>query len=452
MELFEAIDRALSGRGGFQLRDGSGRASVPDLPSFSAYAGIGLLWPLSNRPDALWALFRALADRAVPILLPEGSPPGKLEELRNGHPHFGYFDGSRVLPPTVMRKLDPEIFLVVPTSGSTGEPKLVAAGTRELAAAVSAIAVSQDLGSLHHTGVILPLAHSYALVNQLFWALSVEGAVTLAADPGWADRFRVLRQAGVQMLCMVGTQARALVSLGFGAPESLESLRVCNFAGAPFPVEVFEELRQIFPRAALMNNYGCTEAMPRLTACEVAGADHDVRDVGSPVEGVGLRISGEEGCGSVEFSGPSISLGLLDTDGGLRRHGEWVASGDLGRLEGDRLFVFGRYDQVIKVAGERISLLEVERVLIEAGAEHAAVWADVCEAVEPVVVAAVTGIRGSAVSQMERSLRGRLPRTAWPERIFHVEDWPLLSGRKTDRVALQRTISSGRAPCLWKRP
>ena len=77
--------------------------------------------------------------------------------------------------------------------------------------------------------------------------------------------------------------------------------------------------------------------------------------------------------------GRTLCLGYLEQDHvrPAAGAGGWFASGDLGRLDGDRLSVTGRRDARFISGGENIQPEEVERALLE----HRAVLAAVCVAV-----------------------------------------------------------------------
>ena len=72
-----------------------------------------------------------------------------------------------------------------------------------------------------------------------------------------------LSQARNAMMCMVGGQVTLLQRY---FPNSVfPGIIRLHFAGGRFPQEQLDFLNQCFPNAEIYNNYGCAEAMPRLT-------------------------------------------------------------------------------------------------------------------------------------------------------------------------------------------
>jgi long-chain acyl-CoA synthetase len=451
MTLASSIARAVAGEGGFALH-ADGADARPTSADFSAARAVPVLWPLANTPDGVFSLLRALADGVVPIIVPSTWPRARITALRERYSRFGVFEkGGITLPPEPANAASP-VALALLTSGSTGEPRVLAASLEGLDRGIMAIHASQGLDDMACTAALLPLAYSVALVNQLLWSVRHERRLVLTAGLAMpADALRQVREAGADMLCLVAHQARLLARYGFGADDALPSVRVVNFAGSPFPTSSFDFLRLLFPNAALLNNYGCAEAMPRLAVRRVREAQTDGTWVGPAIPGIELRIDGDDAVGPILFRGPSASLGTLGADGALHDHPAWIASGDLGRLDADGLHVLGRHDQVVKIFGERVSLVEVERALLAAGAHEALAWLGVDARGESAVNAIVGGTPAPPADAVQRAFAANLARTLWPQEVWHVADWPTLANGKTDQVQLKTLAAGGALPRVWWR-
>ncbi|WP_020654854.1 AMP-binding protein [Massilia niastensis] len=442
--LHHAISRALAGAGGFRLVD-HGVEAAPALARLSGTARGAVLWPMQNTAQAVWQLLAALDAGIVPLLLPPGQPPARLALLRARFPGFGLLTADGIDWPAVPALLDGELFLGLLTSGSTGEPKAIVTSAERLAAGARAIHAAQGLEALRSTGVVLPLAYSFACVNQLFWSVLMERALHLPGPlTDMAASVERIRASGVEMMCMVSHQVPALLRLG-GGTAALDRVRCVSFAGSPFPMAAFDDLRALFPNARLINNYGCAEAMPRLSCTEVRARTCSVSHVGQPVGDIALRIAGPDASGPIEFRGSSSALGTIGPDGKLHAFGEWIPSGDLGRIDSEGLHVLGRHDQVVKIGGERLSLLDVERALGDFGASQAAVWMEPGER----IVAALALAAPADLGALLAFLRGRLPRPLLPAEIYQADAWPLNANQKTDRLLLQSRVREGALAALW---
>src|SRR5262249_46390093 len=125
-------------------------------------------------------------------------------------------------------------------------------------------------------------------------------------------------------------------------------------------------------------------------------------------------------------------------DNGTRQ----VRTGDRGRINADGLLEFcGRKDDRIKIRGNRIELLDIERTLERLpGIDSAAVVAIARENHEPVLVAYVVKKSDASLtaSRVRHALRANLPLHMVPSRIVFLESLPYNKGNKIDREALRR--------------
>jgi O-succinylbenzoic acid--CoA ligase len=234
------------------------------------------------------------------------------------------------------RPADPALALVVPTSGSSGRPRLVELTRSAVEAGVASSL--RALGAEAGDGWVscLPLAHIGGLLVLLRGLLG--GAPLLFRAPGELEPM-----AGFPFVSVVPTQLtralkagvelrgyRALLVGGGGMDAALRSR--LDAAGAPCVV-----------------TYGLTQSC--------GGIVYD----GIPLPGVSVRIGdGAE----IQLGGPTLFRGYRDgAAAGLTADG-WLPTGDGGRLDGDgRLHVHGRLDDLIVTGGENVWPGDVEAAL-----------------------------------------------------------------------------------------
>lgn len=405
-----------------------------------------MLWPLVNSQQCIHDFLTALADGVVPVVIPLMSKV-RQQHLRERYPTLAFYAAGDIDLPTEAASAPEGVFLVLMTSGSTGEPKLIATSAKRLSKGVQAIHAAQALDNCFSTYAILPLAYSFAFVNQLLWSLAYERQ--LIVSPGMlspANFFDDVRLSRVDMLCFVGSQFRELQRVGLSDIPAMTDVKVVNFAGAPFPVELLPQLKELFPQARFFNNYGCTEAMPRIAIGEVTSTEHSPTFVGPPIDGMQIRIL-ESDVGPVQFRGPSAAIGTINEDLSLQPFAEWIESGDNGMIDDDNnLHIYGRRDQILKIGGERISLVEIEQKLIAFGLQHAQAWKS---DTEEYVIATVMGLQRSELKSLRSFIREELPRSAWPRELYAISAWPRLENGKTDRKMIQRLVEDSSLERLW---
>ena len=327
------------------------------------------------------------------------------------------------------------------TSGSTGHPKLIVGSRRraeELARVLHDVQSSETCGEAILT---LPLSYCYAFVNQWLWA-RVMGR-RLIETSGFAapdDLLRSLNEAKSAMVCLVGAQL-ALFDTHFGDAVFPGVARV-HFAGGPFPQAELSALARRFPNARIYNNYGCAEAMPRLTIRRAEDGDN-ASDVGCALPGVELSISGGGGdgggSGEMRFRSPFGAVAFVD-EAGFRRPSpdEWIPTGDHAEAVGDgRVRLLGRADQVFKRYGEKIALGRLLDTAQTAWTGTATFYREKDRMNEEGFVLLLSPTPAEEdVRAILKAFRANHPRTHWPLRVESAERLPALPNGKTDLAAL----------------
>ncbi len=323
---------------------------------------------------------------------------------------------------------------VLLTSGSTGQPKLVVAGKSRAERLVEVIHAAQDNEPVHETIVCLPLSYSYAFVNQWVWAHHMRRKAIFTEGFARPDELeRALESAQGAMICLVGIQVPLLLSL-FESQQFPGIIRV-NFAGGRFPQEQLSKIRKMFPGAEIFNNYGCAEAMPRLTI-RPAEAANSAANIGPPLPGVELRSGADD---QLEFRSPFRAVAFIE-EGRFRAIGdhEWIATGDLAHPSEDGSWVLlGRKSEVFKRFGEKVSLSALRSAIERVWNGELAFYREhdsLGENGHVMVVAPHPPVDRLRSILME--LRHGFTRPHWPLRVESMEQLPRLPNNKIDTCAL----------------
>lgn len=267
------------------------------------------------------------------------------------------------------------------TSGTTGQPKGVMLTHGTLSSSVRAIRDAYH-GILPSDRLLLflPMYHTGGISSTLF--ATSAGATHIIAG-GWdADRvIELTRQYDPTWYTyIVPTMVRDLMS--HEAWDSLDFSGIKAYiAGEPVPAEIQEALQEKGIRVS--GTYGMTETMPlAVTISPIAqDADKDMPAgaVGKPARELGeMKIidltSGdrieEPGVeGEVCFRGDNLSPGYYNDETRTRRAFDedgWFHTDDLGYLDEDGyLYITGRADDMILSGGEKLSLVELDDVLVQ---------------------------------------------------------------------------------------
>jgi acyl-CoA synthetase (AMP-forming)/AMP-acid ligase II len=321
------------------------------------------------------------------------------------------------------------------SSGSTGAPKLIVgskARAEELARTLHNV---QDNEPVRETTLALPLSYSFAFVNQWVWSKVLHRNFVPTCGLSKPDRFgATLSQARDAMLCLAGPQAQLVLRLFDG--DAFPGVIRLHFAGGRFPQETLADLARIFPNAQVFNNYGCVEAMPRLTVRRAEDGT-DSFDIGMPIPGVELTATHAS---NLMFRSQYQAVAQVDPEGIHEFPDDgWLATGDMGESDADGKWrLAGRANEVFKRYGEKIMLSQVLTVVKQDWTGEAAVYREKDPAGEEGYVLVLspsptdTGLR-----TLLKAFRSSWRRAHWPLRIESSSSIPTLPNGKIDSCALQ---------------
>ena len=332
----------------------------------------------------------------------------------------------------------------VPTSGSSGPPKLARLTHRAVLAAAAALTERLPFGASDRWILTLPLSHVGGL-SVVVRCLCARRPIVLV--PRFAEAAvwtAIVRDGGTRLSAVPAIAHRLLADEAHHADLARLSLVMLGGQAAP------QALRQALADAGVpaVASYGLTESCAA-AACETpAEAGRLLPGCGTALRGMAIRISGPDGqalpvagaAGSIHLRGTALLAGYAGhCDPAARQAVDgqgWLDTGDLGWLdEAGRLHVQGRRSEVIVTGGEKVVPGVVEAALREHPAVRDAVvfalpderWgAIVCAAVE----APATLAHDASLPALLATL---LPPWARPRRLVCLEALPRLNTGKVDR-------------------
>ncbi len=288
--------------------------------------------------------------------------------------------GRKPIPAVKVSSEDMAILMY--TSGTTGNAKGAMLLHRNIAAnALTALKIV-NLSEQDNFLTIVPWYHIYGFTITLLTPLIAGATMTYApVDRNLALVMKKARPTiilGVPKLYHV-LYARIMDSINKSSIERMiyrvsptlmgklvkrklfgKRFRFFTSGGAPLNPEVAAGFRKM--GIGIMEGYGLTETSPVLTMSRLFATAPGM----VPFPGVEVRIDNpdESGVGEIVARGPNIMKGyyknpeataaVIDPDG-------WFHTGDLGRMEGDRIIISGRAKNVIVLeTGKNVYPEEIE--------------------------------------------------------------------------------------------
>lgn len=372
-----------------------------------------------------------------------------------------------------LHDLDPdELFTILFTSGSTGEPKGVMLSHLNVASNCRAMGHGIDIRDTDLLIGVLPFFHAFGLTVSMWMPLANDAAAAYHTSPLEAEHIgRLTREFGGTILLATPTFLRLYSARC--TPEQFASLQLVATGAEPLPsdfIDAFEARFGLRP----FEGYGATETSPAVafnTPPERApgGAGTLLKEgtVGRAIEHVRIEIrdretgqtlpAGEEGL--VWVTGPNVMLGYLhDPEQSANAVVDgWYNTKDIGKLDEDGfLTITGRSMQFSKIAGETVPHLLIERAIArllgadESGTPVVAVTAvpDKRKGERIVVVHAPISMTGAEIGQALRK-DGMAPLfIPMADSYVEVDVLPVLPSGKLDLGAIRKIAEARFDPVL----
>lgn len=343
------------------------------------------------------------------------------------------------------------------TSGSEGAPKAAILTEKNIIANCLQTKLSEVFKPNDLLLGNLPIFHSFGLLFEVWLlALAPQKTLTLSSPIDIKANLRAIKT--YKPTVMIGSPTFFRAYLRNAKREDLKSLRNV-IAGAEKTPKGFEQhWNEHFGEGSYAEGYGLTETTP------VVGVNLPDRDfgffstgkrkgsIGKIFPGMCARILtpsnleelpfGEQGL--ISFKGANVFAGYLNNPEATKAalHGEWLVTGDLGRLDSDGfLYVDGRLSRFSKIGGEMVPHATVETALSKAlGLDKSELpllaissRLDVDKGEAIVLVSAVD----LELARVKEALRQSGISNLWmPKYIVRTDKIPLLASGKLDLKAL----------------
>jgi hypothetical protein len=338
-------------------------------------------------------------------------------------------------------RLHPDLGVMLSTSGTTGSPKLVKLSRSNLHENARSIAEYLGITPERRAITNLPLHYSYGL-SVLNSHLFAGGSIVLTNHSVVdAEFWETMNREKVTDLPGVPYTYELLEKTGFRS-DPPESLQVMTQAGGRLPPHLVREYASFCWERGIrfFVMYGQTEATARMAYLPPDRTLENSDCIGVAIPRGRFEIRDPEGAaieqpgvaGELVYRGPNVMMGYglsredLAEPAGLAELmtqdiAEWTEAGFVK--------IVGRSSRFSKIAGLRIGLDDIERILRDEGRRGYASGTD-----EFIAVALIDGSDSGAARRMLAE-RCKLPPQSLA--VFNLEGAPTLPSGKIDYVAIR---------------
>lgn len=350
-----------------------------------------------KKVDCLIGYISSLNNRVVPLLVDAKTDKCLLNRyIENYHPDYIYGPKGCEFPFYAVRKeihsycllesdsvfqspkINDDIALLLPTSGSTGSQKLVKQSYKNIISNTNSILDYLPITEKDRTVTTLPLNYTYGL-SVINTHISAGASIlftdkTVIQSDFWKlfERYQITTFHGVPFIYEM------LRKLNFSKKDYFH-LRIMTQAGG----HLDNKLQEYYAQYCLSKDikffvmYGQTEATARISYLPPENALTKIGSIGLAIPGGRLFLRDKNGEeidsfhkeGELMYEGDNVTLGYADSLNDLfeePNNNNILATGDIAYRDEDGFyFICGRKSRFLKIYGKRIGLAEVEILLNE---------------------------------------------------------------------------------------
>ena len=333
----------------------------------------------ANTIKSLVAYVGCLSHRIVPLILSAKTDSALVDELKSRYrPDFVFNDGELVEGGVAGARALPEwlhadLALLLPTSGSTGSPKLVRHSYRNIEANAENVKNLFGLTADERAMAVLPMHYTMGL--SVITSHLKAGATLILSGRSLLDAafWRMMKDERATSFTGVPYSYELLMKLRF-TRMNLPDLKTITQGGGKLTPEMFAALADYAANTdrRFIATYGQSECTARMAYLPAELAQKKICSIGFAEPGGKLSIIDENGTetfegeatGEMVYRGENVTMGYArcvedlakgDENRGVRR------TGDLARRDADGCYyIVGRLGRFLKIFGLRIGLDEVE--------------------------------------------------------------------------------------------
>lgn len=276
----------------------------------------------------------------------------------------------------VQYELNPQLCLLLSTSGSTGSPKFVRQSYNNVEVNAKSIVEYLHLDATERPIMTLPMNYTYGLsiINSHFMV----GATLLVTDKGIMQRefWDFFKQQKATSFGGVPYTYEILNRLRFFTME-LPDLRYMTQAGGKLTMELHKKFAEYAAenKKKFFIMYGQCEATARMGYLPAENAIKKCGSMGIAIPGGKFHLVDINGdvikkanvVGELVYEGANVTLGYAECGQDLLKddeRGGVLQTGDMAEFDEDGYYyIVGRKKRFLKIFGHRVNLDEIDRMI-----------------------------------------------------------------------------------------
>lgn len=245
---------------------------------------------------------------------------------------------------------------------------------------------------------------------------------------------------------------------------NLSSVKYCILTGEATPIDLFAVWKNAIPLSKIFNYYGPTEATIYCSYYDCNNGELNTYNgmiaIGKPFDGIRMLIvdevnnevkTGEKG--ELLISGSQVSSGYLNNEeknassymllsNGINKTSFYRSGDTCYKDKNGNIHYCGRIDSQVKIQGFRIELSEIEICVKDISKLNNVVIAkkNKVDALELILVLETSENYDKIT--LTNKMKAKLPEYMLPSAVYVLEEFPLNSSGKTDRVQIKSLVNA----------
>jgi len=339
----------------------------------------------------------------------------------------------------VLERNNPELRLVLYTSGTTGTPKGVMLSDKNLISNARSITEILSISSKDKAALVISPHHAFG--NSIINSHLMAGGSIHIGTMNFVDSVFSLIDSGVSIFYGVPSTYRILLKYPERFKKAFANVRTAASAGGAMDRAIVRSIRELSPNTQILPMYGQTEATARLSYLPAEDVDEFIDTIGKAIPGVTLEVFDPQNrpvepgiTGELVARGDNILLGYLNDEAATEKRviDGWLHTGDLAqKLQCGYIRLLGRKDDLIKVGDHRVNPREIEKE-IEQGTNVSSVFVVPVshELMGNAISLMVIPDQGTEVDKIFAFCRKNLPGYLYPREILLIDHLPLSENGK----------------------
>lgn len=271
-----------------------------------------------------------------------------------------------------------ELGLLLTTSGSTGSVKFVRQSFENIVFNAGSFVRCLDMTASDRTITVLPMHYTYGLsvinASLLAGACMIITEMSPLEENFW-DFFEEQRVTAIHAVSNTYDMLRRVEIF----EEEFPNLRLIAQGGGKLSVDLHDYLARYALKTGktFVALYGQCEATALISYLPFSRTVEKEGSVGIPVQGGRVTLKDEQGNtiteanvqGEICYEGPNVAMGYALCRDDLAKGFEWngaIRTGDLAYMDAEGYtYITGRLKRYIKMFGHRISLDEIDDIIME---------------------------------------------------------------------------------------